>query len=94
MPTLISLLEEVVPAVELALPREALLVQCALTLGALNTLHMPRLVQHLHQKAFHDRLLAASAHERCDHVVFPSLFPGRTFLRVAKLMRKAVAVGG
>ena len=63
-----GLLEEVVSAVEFAFSGETLFVQCALTLGAFHALNVPRLVQHFHQVALHDRLVAAGAHKGSDHL--------------------------
>lgn len=63
-----SLLEEITPAVQLALPRVALLTEYALTFTALHTLHVPRLVQNLHQVALHDGLLATPTHKWSHHL--------------------------
>ena len=57
-------LEEVLPTVELALARDTLVTEQALAVGALDTLHVPRLVQNFHQIALHDRLMALAADER------------------------------
>ena len=57
-------LEKVRSAVELVLPREALLAERALAVGTFDTHHVPRLVQHLHQKPLHDGLLTARTDER------------------------------
>ena len=77
IPLLFNPLKEVVPAVELALPRETLLVQRAMALGAFDALDVPRLVQHLHEVALHDRLVAAGADKGGDHFA-PSRPPGST----------------
>lgn len=56
-------LEEVTSAVEFGLSREALLAQQAVTLWTFDALHMPWLVQHLHQVALHDGPLTSCANE-------------------------------
>lgn len=63
-----NLLEKITPAVEFTVPGVALLAEDTLTLAALYTLHVPRLVQDFHQIALHNRLLATATYEWSHHL--------------------------
>lgn len=64
----VFLLEEVTPAVKFAVPWIALLAEDALALTTLDTLHVPRLVQHFHQIPLHYGFLTTPTDEWGHHL--------------------------
>lgn len=63
-----NLLEKVTPAVQFTISGVALLAEYTLTLATLHTMHVPGLIQDLHQVALHYRLLAASTYKWSHHL--------------------------
>jgi hypothetical protein len=64
-----SLLEKITATVQLAVPGVAFLAEDALTFATLHALHMPRLIQHIHQVTLHYRLLATATHKWGHHLL-------------------------
>lgn len=72
---LLHSLEKVLLAEQLTIPGEALVVQLGMALAALQTLGVPRALQHLQYEPVQDQLVAAAAlrYRRCGREIVSNI---------------------